>query len=83
VTQRRERLALVHERVDDVGSEEAGKDAHAVVTQRSAAVGDHLPAERALEVVDRVAVEVDEVGRRGDAEGYDVAIADDTVTSST
>jgi hypothetical protein len=37
------------------------------VLQRGASVGDHLPAERALEVVDRVAVEIDEVGRRGDA----------------
>ena len=65
VTERGERLTLRHEPIDHVGAQEAGKDAHAFLTERGVALGDDLLPARTLERADRVAVEIDEVSRCG------------------
>ena len=62
VAERRELLALVDEVVDDLGAQEARQDRDALVPQGGPTRGDDLRADRTVEVLDRVAVEIDEVG---------------------
>ena len=64
VTERGERVTFVDEPIDHVGAQEAGKDAHAFLTERCVAFPDDL-ARPHSERADRVAVEIDEVSRCG------------------
>ncbi len=75
MAERAERLALGDEVVDHVGAEKAGKDADAFLAQRGVALGDDLLPGRALERADRVAIEIDEVGRRRNGPKIRAAVA--------
>ena len=70
VAERRQLLALPDEGVDDVVSEEAGEDAHAVRAQRSVAVGNDRCREWRVERIDGIALEIDEVRWQRNAKHY-------------